>query len=205
ALVPKIIAHMDQMPFTDKKGRIYKYGEFFPAELASFAYNETLAFSDFPLTKEEAIAEGYRWKDPEEKDYKITLESELIPDNIKDITDEIMNETLSCAHKGECSDRCTGAFKITKAELDFYRANNLPIPKLCHNCRHVKRVKNQSGLKLWHRKCACAGNKSENGLYQNQVKHFHGEDECQNEFETPYAPDGSEIVYCESCYQNEVI
>ena len=204
-LVPKIIAHMNEMPYIDKKGRVYKYGEFFPAELAAFAYNETLAFSDFPLTKEEAIAEGYRWKDSEEKDYKITLESELIPDSIKDVTDGILSETLSCQHKGECQDRCTTAFKITKAELDFYRANNLPIPKLCHNCRHVRRGKNQSGLKLWHRKCACAGEKSENGLYHNQTKHFHREVGCPNEFETPYAPDGSEIVYCEKCFQEEVI
>jgi len=204
ALVPKIIAHMNEMPFTDKKGRVFKYGEFFPAELSTFAYNETLAFNDFPLTKKEAIAEGYRWKDAEEKDYKITLESELISDNIKDITDEIMGETLSCAHKGECSDRCTTAFKITKQELDFYRLNNLPVPRLCHNCRHVRRVKNQNGLKLYYRKCACAGEKSENGVYQNQTKHSHKEGECPNEFETSYAPDSKEIVYCESCYQNEV-
>ncbi len=27
---------------------------------------------------------------------------------------------------------------------------------------------------------------------------------CQNEFETSYAPDRPEIVYCERCYQQEV-
>jgi len=205
ALVPKIIEHMNTMPFIDKKGRVYKYGEFFPLELSLFPYNETLAFSDFPMTKEEALAEGYRWKDPEEKDYKITLESELIPDNIKDVTDEIMSQTLGCAHKGECQDRCTTAFRITKQELDFYRVNNIPIPRLCHNCRYVKRVKSQSPLKLWNRGCACAGESSENGVYQNQTKHSHGSSKCQNEFKTPYAPDRKEIVYCEQCYQQEVV
>jgi len=211
-LVPKIIAHMDEMPYIDKKGRVYKYGEFFPPELSAFAYNETLGFSEFPLTKEEALAEGYRWKDAEEKDYKVTLEPESIPDHIKDVSDGIMSESIRCAHKGECSDRCTSAFRITKQELDFYRANNIPIPRLCHNCRHVKRVRNQSGLKLWHRKCACigstsspqAGENSENGAYKNQAKHFHEAGKCPNEFETPYAPDGKEIVYCEQCYNNEV-
>jgi len=205
ALVPKIIEHMNQMPFIDKKGRVYRYGEFFPPELSLFAYNESLAFSDFPLTKEQAIAEGYMWKDPEEKDYKITFESDLIPDHIKDVTDEILSQAIGCAHKGECDDRCTTAFRITKQELDFYRANNIPIPRLCHNCRHVKRIKNQSPMKLWHRKCACTGEKSENGIYQNQIKHFHGIDKCPNEFETSYAPDSKEIVYCEKCYQEEVI
>ena len=203
-LVPKIIEHMNSMPYIDKKGRVYKYGEFFPPELSLFPYNESLAFSDFPLTKEEAIDEGYTWKDPDEKDYKITLSSESIPDHVKDVTDEIMKESIGCAHKGECSDRCTTAFRITKQELDFYRAHNIPIPRLCHNCRYVKRVKSQSGLKLWHRKCTCAGEKSENGIYQNQTKHFHGANECTNEFETSYAPDRPEVVYCESCYNSEV-
>ncbi|MCX6821396.1 MAG: hypothetical protein NTW30_01325, partial [Candidatus Aenigmarchaeota archaeon] len=184
AIVPKIIEHMNAMPYTDKKGRVYKYGEFFPPEFSFFAYNETLAFNDFPLTKEEAIAEGYKWKESEEKDYKITLESESIPDNIKGVTDEIMKESIGCVHKSECQDRCTVAFKITKQELDFYRANNIPVPRLCHNCRHVRRVKNQSPLKLWHRKCQCTGVKSENGVCKNSVKHSHGDSHCPNEFKT---------------------
>jgi len=181
-LVPKIIAHMNEMPYLDKKGRTYRYGEFFPPELSLFPYNESLAFNDFPLTKEEAIAEGYRWKDPEEKDYKITLQPELISDHIKDATDEILKESIGCAHKGECACRCTTAFKITKQELDFYRANNIPIPRLCHNCRHAKRVKNQSPMKLWNRTCA----------------------KCGRDIKTSYAPDRPEIVYCEKCYQDEV-
>jgi len=181
-LVPKIVDHMNVMPFVDKKGREYKYGEFFPPELSLFPYNETFAFSDFPMTKEEALAEGYRWKDPEEKDYKITLESELIPDHIKNVTDEILSQTLGCAHKGKCQDGCTVAFRITKQEFDFYRAENIPIPKLCHNCRHFERIKNRNPIKLWSRKCA----------------------KCNKEIETSYAPGRPEIVYCESCYNNEV-
>ncbi|MCX6721779.1 MAG: hypothetical protein NTY04_01110 [Candidatus Staskawiczbacteria bacterium] len=204
-LVPKIIAHMNEMPYVDKKGSTYKYGEYFPAELSPFSYNETVAQDDFPLTKEEAITEGYRWKDPDEKDYKITLQSENIPDNIKDIKDNILNETIGCLHKGGCQDKCTVAFRITKAELDFYRANKLPIPRLCHNCRHVRRAKDKSPLKLWHRKCACSGEKSGNGIYQNQTKHSHGDKHCSNEFETPYSPDRKAIVYCEQCYQQEVV
>ncbi|MDD5146640.1 MAG: hypothetical protein PHN39_02780, partial [Candidatus Pacebacteria bacterium] len=42
-LVPKIIQHMNDMPYTDKKGRVYRYGEFFPPELSPFCYNETIA------------------------------------------------------------------------------------------------------------------------------------------------------------------
>ncbi|MBI2609657.1 hypothetical protein HYW53_00580 [Candidatus Giovannonibacteria bacterium] len=32
ALVPRIIKHMNDMPYIDKKGRVYKYGEFFPPQ-----------------------------------------------------------------------------------------------------------------------------------------------------------------------------
>jgi len=182
ALVPRIIQHMDEAPFVDKKGRVYKYGEFFPPELAFFAYNETLAFEDFPMTKEQALAEGYRWKDPEEKDYKITLQPELIPDHIKDVTDDILRESIGCVHGGECSCRCTTAFKIIKQELDFYRAHNIPIPRLCHNCRHVNRIKNKRLMKLWDRTCS----------------------KCGTGIQTSYAPERPEIVYCEACYNQEV-
>ncbi len=184
-LVPKIIKHMDEMPYVDVKGRTYKYGEFFPPELAPFAYNETVAADDFPITKQQALDQGFRWQEAGQKDYKVTLESEKLSDNIKDVTDDILKETMGCAHKGECACRCTTAFKITKQELDFYRFHKLPIPHLCHNCRHVRRVKNQSSMRLWHRKCMNEG--------------------CNNEFETSYAPDRSEIVYCEQCYQQEII
>ena len=45
----------------------------------------------------------------------------------------------------------------------------------------------------------------ERGLYKNFVDHSHGARHCPNEFETSYAPDRAEIVYCESCYQVEVV
>jgi hypothetical protein len=41
-------------------------------------------------------------------------------------------------------------------------------------------------------------------VYENTAKHDH-ENRCPNEFETSYAPDRKEIVYCEACYLKEVI
>ncbi|MFH1193084.1 MAG: hypothetical protein V1656_02080 [Candidatus Jorgensenbacteria bacterium] len=46
---------------------------------------------------------------------------------------------------------------------------------------------------------------SENGAYTNTVPHIHGGGKCPNEFETSYAPERKEIVYCESCYNAEVV
>ncbi len=204
-LVPKIIDHMNKQPYIDKKGRTYKYGEFFPPELSPFAYNETIAQEYFPLTKEEVIDKGCKWRDPETKDYTITKKPEDLPDRIKDTDDKILKETIGCSHKGECNEQCTIAFKIIEPELQFYRKMNLPLPKLCSNCRHYQRLKKRNPLKLWHRKCMCQGKTSENNTYQNTTSHFHGEGKCPNEFETPYSPERKEIVYCEQCYNAEVV
>jgi len=210
SLVPKIIQHMNDVPYTDSQGRVYRYGEFFPPELSPFAYNETIAQEYFPLTKEQALEQGYGWRDPEPRHYEITIAVQDLPDHIKDISDSILKETIGCAHcatsnVAQCNEQCTTAFKIIPQELEFYRKMNLPLPRLCPNCRHYQRLKQRNPLKLWHRKCTCGGSTSENGIYTNQTSHFHGSTHCPNEFETPYAPDRPEIVYCEQCYQAEVI
>jgi len=182
-LVPKIIKHMNDMPYIDSKGRIYKYGEFFPSELSPFCYNETIAQEYFPLTKEEALKQGYKWKDKEERNYNIDIYNNDIPDNINDVHDDITNKIIECNHK-DCNHQCTEAFKIILEELQFYRRMNLPLPHLCPNCRHYERLSQRNPLKLWHRKCMKEG--------------------CANEFETSYSPDRPEIIYCEKCYQQEV-
>ncbi len=213
ALVPKIIEHMKTMPYSDKKGRIYSYGEFFPPELSPFAYNETIVQEHFPLSKEETIAGGYAWRDPDTKSYQITKKPEDLPDDIQSVDDSILNETIGCAHKGECHHQCATAFKVIKDELTFYRRMDIPLPQLCQNCRHYERLAMRNPLKLWHRTCACSGkesgirnqNSGNEHVYQNTTTHFHGEKPCPNEFETSYAPDRPEIVYCEQCYQAEVV
>ncbi|MFA6999652.1 MAG: hypothetical protein WC241_00895 [Candidatus Paceibacterota bacterium] len=182
-LIPKIIKHMNDMPYIDNKGRVYKYGEFFPCELSPFCYNETIAQEYFPLTKEEALKQGYKWKDKEERNYNIDIKSEDIPDNITYINDDITNRIIECNHKN-CNHQCTEAFKIIPEELQFYKRMNLPLPRLCPNCRHYERLAQRNPMKLWHRSCMKSG--------------------CINEFETSYAPDRPEIIYCEKCYQNEV-
>ncbi len=208
-LIPKIIEHMSAMPYVDKKGKVYKYGEFFPVDLSPNKYNISVTQDDFPLTKEQVIEEGYSWHDDEERNYKITLNSKDIPDHIEDIQDSILAETVGCEHDQKCNEQCSKAFKLIPQELQFYRQMNLPLPRLCPNCRHGQRIKEKNPFGLWDRKCACAGLASENQnktdhIYQNQAGHFHKEEHCPNAFKTSYAPDRPEIVYCEQCYNSEV-
>jgi len=200
ALVPKIIAQMNEVPYVDAKGRTYKYGEFFPPEISPFAYNDTVAQDFFPLTKETATQQGFKWGETSERNYQVTIKAADLPVNIKDVADEITKAIIGCADEGKCNDGCTMAFRITPDELSFYRKMNLPLPRLCFNCRHWTRLRQRTPLKLWTRLCDC----QRKGDYQNTMEHFHEEDPCPNEFETTFSPDQKEIVYCLACYQAEI-
>ena len=183
-LVPKIIAHMNDMPYVDQKGIIYRYGEFFPADMSPMAYNESLANDFFPMTKKEAEEQGLAWREQSKREYNATKSALELPDNIEDVDDSILKEVISCPHEGKCSHDCVGVFKITNQELQFYRKLGIPLPRICQNCRHYARFAWRNPPKLYHRSCMKPG--------------------CKNEFETSYAPDRPEIVYCEQCYNEEV-
>ena len=204
-LTVKIRKQMDEKPYTDQRGRVYRYGEFFPIELSPHAYNETIAQEFFPLTKSEAAERGYRWQEQEEKKHTITIKPEQLPDDIKNVGGSLLKEVIGCAHVGQCKHLCTTAFRIIPDELKTYKLASLPLPRLCPNCRHYERLAKRPPLKLWNRQCQCKGNQSESGVYKNNTNHFHLQDHCPNEFETSYAPERPEIVYCEPCYQAEVI
>jgi hypothetical protein len=208
ALKEKIITHMSSMPYRDALGRTYGYGEFFPPEYAPFAYNETIAQDYFPSTEKEVAKFGYRWRSRETRNYKVTMTHDAFPDNINDARDSIVNETIACAYAGvDCGEQCAAAFKIIPMELQFYRKLGVPLPRLCPSCRHYARVKLKNPLYLWRGKCRCAGQIAKSGgqiVYRNTTAHFHGDALCPNEFETTFAPDRKEIVYCESCYNSEI-
>jgi len=145
------------------------------------------------------------------KDYKITTPSFELFDNIDEgVGESVLNEIIGCEHKGECKEQCTVAFKVTPRELEFYKTEKIPLPRLCPNCRHYQRLKKNNPIKFYHRQCMCdrkldiGGKKLDDG-YQNTVIHFHGDRPCPNEFETSYAPNRLEIVYCGDCYNSEVV
>ncbi len=152
------------------------YGLMMPPELSPFAYNETIGQDNMPLTREEALAQGFRWEDDIQKtEGKETLKREDIPDHIKDVEDSITKEILACKD-------CNRNYKITEQELLFYKKMNLPIPRMCFYCRHKDRVFRRGPYKFWNRNCA----------------------KCDKDIVTNYAPERPEIVYCEKCYQGEV-
>jgi len=208
-LVPEIIAHMNEMPYVGQREIVYKYGEFFPPEFSPYAYNETLAQEYFPLSQEEAIRYQFGWIEASQKEYENAIDREQIALHIREVGDDVSLKVIRCAHRGACNHHCPGAFRVVREELKFYRRINVSIPRLCPNCRHSVRTEGKRLYELWPRQCMCEGingrNADSKAVYKNAVSHFHGEAHCPNTFETSYAPERPEVVYCEECYNKEII
>lgn len=163
------------------------FGQYFPRDLAPFGYNETLSNDLFPLTKEEALKRGFSWQEKTTGTYgKETIKKGEVPSSIENVDDNFLNEILVC-------EECDKNFRITKMELDFYKRMNIPLPHKDFECRHRTRMAKRNPRKLYPRSCMC-----------ELKNHIHGENNCDVKFETSYSPDRKEIVYCESCYQQEV-
>lgn len=167
-----------------------EYGEFFPAKYSPFGYNETVAQDYFPLSENSARIQGFNWAELESQNYNISLQNSAIPDVLP--SEAILEQVIECSHNGGCNENCPKAFKVNKFEYNFYKKFNLPLPTLCPLCRHGERLRKKNPIKLWLRSCMCQAN-----------DHNHA-GKCANEFETAYAPDRPEKVYCESCYNKEV-
>ena len=197
-LKAKIINHMNDMPYVDKKGSIYKYGEFFPVELSPYGYNNTLAFDYFPYTKSESTFQGYPWIEVQNGNYNITKKSQEIPELINNVDDSILKEIIEC-------EKCLKPYRIIKNELIFLKKENLPLPIICVDCRHNRRISDRLNIPLYNRSCECSGTHSINKVYENSGTHSHGREQCSNTFKTGYKPGAGDIVYCESCYQQEVV
>lgn len=193
----KIVEHMNTMPYIDKRGRVYTYGESFPVEHSPFGYNVSLVMEFFPLTKEQAIQEGYPWFEEKKLEYQATLKPEQIPDAIEDVPASIVKEILECIN-------CKQAYRILNSEYEFLKAEKIPIPRMCVDCRHNERIEWRSKPFLYHRKCECAGKTSSNGVYANLGTHAHGADACPEEFETVHEAGNGEIIYCLKCFWQEV-
>ncbi len=131
----KIIEHM-------KKNQ--EWGEFLPMELSPFAYNETVASEYFPMTKNEALKRGCKWKDSNKKDY--LPQTFTVPNNIKGVLESICKEVLAC-------NNCGKNYKIQKVEIAFHKKMQLPLPKKCPHCRHMNRLNVRLPRKLHNRKC----------------------------------------------------
>ena len=163
--MPKIIEHMK------KTG---EWGQFFPREIAVFAYNESAANDYFPLTRDEALSQGFLWKEDHKTNTKAATLTSL-PDHINDTPDSITQEILSC-------NSCTKNYKIIIQELKFYRKMTLPLPRQCPQCRHRERFKLRNPYQLNEQTCS----------------------HCKTTILTTHIPNTAKTILCENCMLKEV-
>ena len=160
ATVPRIIEHMKSTG---------EFGQFMPKHLSTFPYNNSIASVYYPLKKEEAIAQGWRWHD--EHAAPLGGVAPKIPDNIREIDNAILAETLAC----ESSNL---PFRIIEQELKFYKRMNIPLPRHEWRQRAADRLALTNPKKLWERNCM----------------------KCGMELQSPYSSERPEKIYCEKCY-----
>lgn len=173
----KIIKHMNDMPYIDKNGNVYKYGEFFPIELSPFPYNMTFAQLFNKKTEKEIEEIGGYYLAENKNEYKITKEGKDVPDNISDIGDDILNEIIGCG-------KCSRGYRIIEMELRFLRKMKLPIPHDCPFCRINEK------LNLW----------VDNMHLKDRVC-----DKCGIDFKTHWGKERAPIIYCKDCYKSEFL
>lgn len=169
ALVPKII---DQMISNGE------WADFFPPWLSPFGYNETVAQEFFPLTKDQAIAQGFYWSDFEapRPAVKQVIKATELPDDISNINDEVLDFAIECEITGKL-------FRVIKPELSYYRRQGIPIPHRHPDQRHTDRQKLRPPRHLWARNCS----------------------QCQVAIQCVYAPERSERILCEKCYAEAIL
>jgi hypothetical protein len=162
------------------------YGQLLPPKFSPHGYNECLAREYFPLTRDEAIVRGYKWQEETTGTYdKGTVPVASMPETIAEVDDSILKEILECAS-------CRKNYRITRAELDFYKHMGIPLPRLDFECRHQARMGKRTPRKLYKRACMC-----------DLASHDHA-GTCGASFQTPYSPERPETLYCEECFNREV-
>lgn len=155
------------------------WGNFFPFSMSSFAYNESIANEYTPLTKNEALRQGFTWKDdiPRTTGQENCLYKDL-PKNPDEYSDEkTLNKILKC-------ESCGYNYKFISREIAFYKRMKLAIPLKCFNCRHQERMNRRNQRILNEIDCVSCGAKTL----------------------TTYPKEKHNIykIYCEECYNKEI-
>jgi hypothetical protein len=162
-----------------KKG---EYGEFFPPFVNPVPYNISVATS-YKGYDDAEIAKRYGYRieeilEPVQEAGGEVLNSSELPKDIGDVEDDILDKVIF-------DDKNKKHFRYIKKELDFYRRFNLPLPRE-HPSVRMEAMRKKFGtvaLEFYDRPCM----------------------KCGKTMQSVYALERPETVYCESCYNSEVV
>ena len=158
-----------------------EYGEFFPPALMPVPYriSFTVAYDGFG-DYENAERYGYDTRPVESLSARPEgeiIEAGELPDDIKNVNDSILQKAVHDSANGRY-------FKITPYELAFYRRRSLPLPRINPMERLADfRKRYTLRLKFFDRRCPV----------------------CGTGFTSVFDPKEYANVYCESCYNSEIV
>ena len=150
-----------------------EYGQFLPYSMSPGPFNFSTSALYFPEAKKEEILNlGGYWDDPDESHIE-GITTDKLPDDIKDVSDDIITKALICPESG-------WRFNIAQNELSFYRANNIPLPRIHFDIRIKKVLKYLTVLSSYPYPC------------------FY----CKKNINAYYPPEwGYHKIACEDCYK----
>lgn len=137
-LMPRIIQHLKENG---------EWSECLPFKFSPIAYNHSLAQRYFPLSKEEALAKGFRWIEQTIPEAEYAIEANQLPDTLPESDSSII---VRSALSGR-------PFKITTQEIKWYRRLNVPLPRLTYDERMEERAKILGTISLYERPCMKTG------------------------------------------------
>ena len=104
------------------------------------------------------------------------MQTNELPDSIKDVPDTIITQALICPETG-------WRFNIAQNELSFYKANNIPPPRYHFDVRTKNQLKYLTVLQSYPYKC------------------FY----CKKDIMAYYPSEwGYEKIACEECYKQNI-
>ncbi len=155
-----------------------RYGDGLGMEYSAQAYNISLAQVAYPITNEKIIELGGYIADVQETnvgDIEV-LDSVDVPETIDGVGDEILKKAIKCEVSGR-------PFRIIATELEFYKKMGLPLPTVHPQLRIAKHFYFVPTGKKYKATC----------------------NRCSKSINSIFATDSGYNLYCESCYQKEVI
>ncbi len=162
-----------------------EYGEFFSPQISPFAYQNSTAM-EFPGFEDVENAEKYGYSTSTEKESSQKtdgeiLESRNVPEDIKDITYDILTKVIF-------DEKNNRKFRYFQGEIDFCKQYNLALPTEHYSVRMTRTRHNTLGslvFKFYDRRCG----------------------KCGVDIKTTVPPDSKYTagnIYCEQCYNNAV-
>ncbi len=130
-----------------------EWGLFFDPRLSHYNYNQTVAFEYYPCAREQALTDGYIWREQTaiDKPDRAVIDARELPDRFMlaqpELESKLETNAIRCPASGDC-------FKLTKAEITFYEAQNIPLPRFHPDVRHARRIEVRGMRSRIEAKCA---------------------------------------------------